>query len=325
MYFPSLANYPEQYIHLFFIDPSNPPEHIVYLCPLCLKNGIVVAKGNGVGMHTEFSYDHYPPESVGKQATMLVCKKCNNDAGMNYDFSLKEKIHNMAFNNRIPTAKLKSISTITDVTGSYHSEIIINEAGEFDISLKPNEKIHAPYLDEFIEYSKEHNDYKISLTLKLPDEHKVSKALVKTAYLTCFNYWGYEFAFSNTGEMIRKFLNDECEYPVKNPSFWLGEQLRSGNLKHLPSGLCYLQSPVEWKCFIVNIRLVDKASKFAEIASVLIPGPSKENWDDLKKIQTFLDDEPTVSVTMAHVTEHSITDRIFDGYSRSWNSLMGNS
>lgn len=319
-YFKSLRNYPERYLHHFFVDTTNPPEHYAYLCPLCLNSGIIVEYSIGLGMHADFSLDHYPPESVGGFQKILVCKKCNNDAGRLYDFSLKEKIQHLAFAKKTPESTIRSKFNATNLTGNYPSTMTIDKNGKIEISLKPNKNMHAPFLDDFIDYSKENNDYKIELTQKIPDESKVSKGLIKTAYLTCFDLWGYEFIFSNTGEMIRKFLNGECEYPVLNPSFWLGDVAKF-EVERFPLGLCYLKEPLEWKSFIVNICLLDKESGFSEIASVLIPGPSKEDWDKLQAIQKSLDGAPVTTISIAHVTENLLNDNVFDGYSKDWELL----
>lgn len=322
-YFKSLRNYPDKYLHHFFIDTTNPPEHFAYLCPLCILNGIIVEKSIGLGMHANFDLDHFPPESVGGFQKILVCKKCNNDAGGHHDYSLKEKIQQLSFNNKTPDATLKSKFIATNLTGNYPSLMTIDKDGKIEISLKPNPKMHAPFLDDFIEYSKENHDYKIELTQRTPDDKKVSKALVKTAYLTCFDMWGYEFIFSNTGEMIRKYLNDEIDYPVLCPSFWLGSIAKSENIR-MPLGLCYLKEPIEWKSFIVNICLQDKETGFSEIASVLIPGPSQTDWENLGKIQTLLSAKPVATISIAHVTENLINDNIFDGYTKDWELLTDN-
>ena len=47
----SLKLYPDSYLPLIFNDPANPPEHLAYLCPLCLKNGLVAAKYPPVQVH----------------------------------------------------------------------------------------------------------------------------------------------------------------------------------------------------------------------------------------------------------------------------------
>jgi hypothetical protein len=322
-FFKSLKNYPDKYLHRFFVDTTNPPEHFAYICPLCIVNGIIVENSIGLGMHSDFSLDHYPPESVGGFKKILVCKKCNNDAGTLFDFSLKEKIQQLAFFNRTPDSALKSKFIATDLIGNYPSQMTIDNDGNIEISLKPNPKMHAPFLDRFIEYSKDNLDYKIEVTQKIPDEKKVSKALVKTAYLTCFDMWGYEFVFSNTGEMIRKFLSDECEYPVLNPSFWLGNIAKT-EVERMPLGLCYLKQPIEWRSFVINICLQHEESGFSEIASILIPGPLKEDWENLKDIQNLLNENPVATLSIAHVTENLINDNIFDGYTKNWQLLNEN-
>lgn len=320
-YFKSLSKFPDRYLSLFFTDPSNPPEHFAYVCPLCLKNGIIVERSIGVGMHDEFSLDHYPPESVGGFQTMLICKKCNNEAGNLYEFSLKEKIHNMAFNNKVPKASLISNSKISDVIGNYPNRLTINTKGEIEISLKPFKKIHAPYLDNFLEYSKTNSDYKIDLTIKIPDEVKVFKALLKTAYLACFELWGYDFIFSYTGKTIKNYLNDEMEYPAKSIFFWVGDTIRENKIEHFPLGVCYLKYPAEFKAFTVNVRVIDTETGYGNIAVILIPGPDKNHWENLNLIESTIENNPITNVSVAHVTENILNNNIIDGFQKSWELL----
>lgn len=321
-YFPSLRNYPEKYLYLFGYSSQTQPPHLAYLCPLCLNNGIMVTNENGLAMHCEFSPDHYPPQCVGGFESLLVCSKCNSHAGKDYDFALKQKIKDIAFEKRIPTASLISKrSQITksdgDIIGKYPSLFTIDKNGKMEISLKPF-KIRAPFLDRFIEYSKANRDYKIVVTIQSADEKKVTKAALKAAYLYCFNLWGYEFIFSYSGEMIRKTLNNEIEYPVNVPTFYLGDFVRNG--LRLPKGVCYLKEPLELKSFIINMTMTDEDTRFSEIISVMIPGPNKEDWNDLERIQESLKVQPEENISMSHVTEYNITNSA-NGYSKSWEVL----
>lgn len=61
---PSLEQFKEWYIHKIFPGGESPPAHLFYLCPLCLKNWILLWKG-GYDFNVEFSMDHFPPENVG--------------------------------------------------------------------------------------------------------------------------------------------------------------------------------------------------------------------------------------------------------------------
>ena len=317
-YFPSLKLYGEKYLPLFYQNPNSAPEHFAYLCPLCIKNGMIFDRVNFFGSHSEFSLDHFPPESVGGFLKILICKKCNNDAGGMYEDSLKDLIATMAFNNNVKSAKRKAKAKISDIPGNYDISLTMNGNKKIEISLKPNEKSKTKLLDQWIGASKTNFDWKIDLTIPHVNNTKVSKALLKAAYLYCFHGWGYEFVFSYTGEMIRKVLSNEINYPLNNPSFWLGE---AGKNQRLPVGLCQLQSPSEWKSFMINMVLTDKETGFKELASVLIPGPDKEDWLYLGEIQKLLNGKPIMDISMAHIVENYLGTNVYDGYSRCWKSL----
>jgi hypothetical protein len=318
-YFGSLRQYPDSYLSQFFQSRNNIPPHFAYLCPLCLKNGIIIERSIGVGAHTDFSLDHYPPESVGGFLKILVCKKCNNDAGAHFENALKLKMENLSFNRRNVSAMAKAKAQITNVPGHYPTLLTVDENGEFEISLKPYNKMHAPLLDSWIEKSKIDLNWKVELTIPIADEKKVSKAILKAAYLFCFEGWGYEFVFSYTGQMIRNILNDEAAYPLNVPAFWLGDLFKVEHAR-CPLGLCFLQNPPSCRSFMINMLLKDKASKYEDIASMLIPGPGKEDWQDLSRIQLILADKPVMELTIAHITE-TILPNSLTGYKQSWEKL----
>lgn len=323
-YFPSLKNYPESYLPLFNYTSDSAPAHLAYLCPLCLNKGILVTEENGLCMHSEFSPDHFPPRCVGGFESLLVCTSCNSEAGKNYDFSLKQKIKDIAFAKRIPAASMVSKRSeikkpVSDVVGKYPALFTIGENGDFELSLKPF-PIHAPYLDEFIEYSKTNHDYKLTMNIQMADDTKVSKAALKAAYLNCFYLWGYEFIFSYSAGMIRKVLNGELEYPIKCPTFYLGNILKSDIGLKLPKGICYLKSPLEWRSFIVNMAMTDEDTGFSEIITVMIPGPNKENWEELKRIQKLLDVFLEQDINMIQAIEFNISNSS-TAYTDSWEIL----
>lgn len=321
-YSPSLANFHDKYLSLFFTGSDQIPNHFAYVCPICIKNGIILLEdGTSYSTNEEFTLDHFPPEAVGGKSTVLVCKKCNNEAGANYENSLKEKMQSMSFHKKVASSKLKAKSQIKDVRGNYPTVLSIGNNGRYEISFKPNEKIHAPLLDKWLENSKTDLTWTAEITIPVPDENKVLKALLKTAYLFCFYYWGYDFVYSYSADRIRKILNDEIEYPLKTPTFMLGAIAKSGQIPKFPLGLCHIIAPQEIKCFLVNIHLIDKETGYDDIVGMIIPGPSIEDWNDLNRIHLILNNNPTMSVTFNHVTGNSVADGIYHGYSKSWNNL----
>lgn len=328
-YNASLGQFPEKYLQLFFRDINLTEPHLAYLCPLCLHEGIIFAASLGLSMSSEFSLDHFPPESVGGFLKILVCKKCNNDAGGLFEKSLKEKMENMSFNNGIISAQRMAKAEILDhsgkniIPGRYTTKITIGDGGMAEISLKPKSKDKMPLLDKWIEDSKTNHNYKIELTVPIADEIKVSKSFLKAAYLFCFHFWGYEFAFSMTGESIRKVLKGEAEYPCKTPTFWLRDSIVTNEIRYTSMGLCYLQRPFECQCFMVNMMLEDKGTGYKNIASVLVPNPTSTGWEDLRRIGKIIDQQSEkISIAMAHVETFSVRDGVLDGYSRSWNNLI---
>lgn len=321
-YSPSLKCFPERYLPGCPSTLDETSDYLVYVCPLCAVNTILIARSVGYVWSAEFSFDHYPPESVGGFLKMLVCQPCNSEAGKSYDFALKEKINRVSFDRKVVSSTIPAKSVISNVPGSYRSSFYIDEQKQYGISLKPNERSHAPHLEKWIEKSKTESDWEIKITIPNPDELKVAKALAKTAYLYCFASWGYDFVYSAQGERIRKFLKGEEEYPVKIPSFWLGESIKQGGVPNFPLGLCYLQKPEECKTFSVNIALKNKETKFGEIVSVLIPNPTPDGLDDLKRIEKYFSEKDNIDVTMAHVTDFSVENNVFDGYKKSWEKLI---
>jgi hypothetical protein len=318
-YFPSLNAYQKKYLNIFFQNSDAVPEHIAYLCPICVSTGLAFLEEFYLDTNPEFTLDHFPPESVGGIETIYVCKKCNNEAGLGFESSLKQKVQDISFNNKVSSAKRKIKTKISTIKGNYPGILLVREDGAFAIDFKASEKVHAPLLDQWIERSNGDYNWTAEVTYLVADENKVSKALLKAAFLFCFQYWGYGFSYSHTADSIRKILNNEMQYPLRNPSFWLGKF--ASTVERIPLGLCFILHPVELKCFCINMVLVDRQTKHREIATVIIPGPNQEDWEDLIRIQTILDDEPTIPVTFAHVMGNSPANDIFDGYERSWEYL----
>lgn len=321
IYSNSLKQYQERYLPIWGLSPDEVPVHYPYVCPVCLINGFWLA--DDTSFYTtgiEFSLDHYPPQSVGGFEKIVVCKTCNNYAGANYEDGLRQKLQDMSFSKGVPGAALKVKSVISDVQGRYSSKMSIRPDGHFEISFKPNQKAHVPHLDNWLEKSPDDPTWKANVTIPVADETKVSRALIKAAYLYCFAAWGYEFAYSYTGSKIRRIICGHEEYPLKNPSFWLGGLTGPG--KQLPVGVCYLFNNPEFKCFMVNMALTDGATKYSNLASVLIPGPLQEHWDELTAKQLILDGEPIMDISMDHVKENLISNTMLNGYTESWKVLL---
>lgn len=318
-FFESLKHFSDKYLHLVFNNDGTIPEHLAYVCPICLTNCIAVTT-KGIYYSSDFSLDHFPPESVGGRLKVLVCKKCNNESGHQFDFSLKEKMISLSFNNRIPLSKIKIKSEIADVEGKYHGLMSIREDGETEVSFKPNPEKNLPLLDTWIKNSKSNLDWKANLTLKIPDEAKVSKAILKVAYLYCFINWGYEFVYSNQGKLFRQVLNGELNYPIPVPSFWLDHKTQMHGENPIPRGLCFVQTPKELQSMVVNVPLLNIETGYHCFATVFIPSPTVNAVNDLVLIQSFINNPTECSVSFVPL-RNFLQEQIFPPYSKIWEAL----
>ena len=314
----SLFRFPEKYLPLIFQKDAVIPKHIVYLCPLCLEN-FIIDFGKGQLSSTDFSLDHFPPESVGGTLKIITCKKCNNEAGSLYEAELAIKMNFEASKNGIDDALIKAKFEAKDLPKHYKSFIKKNNKREIILDFSTKAKNKNPFLKNWLEITSKTNDWEGKLTIQRPDDKKILKAILKAAYIICFINWGYEFVFSTNGELIRNVLSDKEEYPMQFP-FWFDENNLANHIQ-IPLGLHIIEKPLELQTFVVNIPL--KLSGYSSIASVLIPYPGELGWNRLIEISKYQKSEPIVEISFRQVIA-SVPNNIFDGYSKTWNDFISN-
>lgn len=247
----------------------------IYVCPSCLENRLVVHQ-NTLRWIGQFTKDHYPPQSVGGKKTILVCDKCNNTAGRDYDHILEKWLHWQAFSARVPNATLPlKRTTITNVTGYYGGNVTIGADGLVCIDVKGHKKPVAP-LDKWMEHSKTNLNYSITTTFFESQPALIARALLKSAYLYAFKSFGYQFALSQHGQKLRGVIGGAGLYPI--PSGYLVNE--GGNMP-IPEGLIYIQAPKEWQSLAVAIPLFVESIPYKRIVVVPIPAPTGTGWEDL--------------------------------------------
>ena len=291
----SLKYFPQKYLNFFLNDGDLIPNHLAYLCPLCLSN-FLVALEDKIIASSDFDLDHYPQKSIGGNTKILVCKKCNNEAGHNYEFDLKKHLHLSSFTQKGLSHKVDVKSSIPNV-GIFNSQIGKNKNDKWEITLKPKENINIPLLDEWIAYSKAHTGWEFQVMVSKPNESHINKAILKSAYLYCFSHWGYEFAFSKTGDLFRMVLSDKENYPMKVMPLKFDAETKT-TFEKIPTGICYISQPEYLRALIVNIQIKDKITGFRIIHPVFIPNPTETGIQDLKEIQKILDDRINDDITI---------------------------
>lgn len=186
-YGPSLANFAEKYSKLLSSGIEVPPQEQIYVCPLCTEH-YLISLPNGPYSDTEFSEDHVPPQSVAGRKKVLVCKKCNSDAGF-YEAELP-KLMNFGSVPDKHQSILPDTRLVDKGTGTSFSVSIRRDNNTVDVQFDALAKQHNSIIKGFL--GKLHAGKLPSLTIQTtaPDETKITKALLKSAYLLAFIWWG---------------------------------------------------------------------------------------------------------------------------------------
>lgn len=304
----SLYNFKKQYHPIIFKEEKDIPNHVAYLCPLCATNFILILE-DGDHSNAEFSLDHFPPESVGGTLKILTCKKCNNDAGRFYEGELLKKMHYEASRNNNPDSLVQTKFKLTGIKGNYSGFFKRENDGELILDFSEKVKTTAPFLKDWIDNLSSKNNWEATLTIKRPDDKKILKAVLKSAYLICFINWGYDFIFSANGNLMREVLNGVKEYPTDTLSYWFDKN--SPVIKQIPKGLCLIEKPLEMHSYIVNVPL--EIDGYYSIASILIPLCNDESWNKLKDIEDFQKSNESIDVAFKQIIA-PLLNNIFDGY-----------
>lgn len=275
----------------------------MYICPLCCKSYFIETKSGVIG-NSEFSLDHLPPKSVGGTYKMITCKKCNNDSGT-FESEL-EKVLNFAVDKKRPNEIVINVRVQDEETGECIQGLAHNKDGVTNIIFNEQLKRHRKDYIDFLNRLDSNKMPKINIQVPLYDKKKLERALIKSAYLMCFYWWGYEFVFSDNGALIRDVINGKKDYPCQVPTTWSEKEER------MPTGVYILQDGEERKAFLVSLNL--KGVKHSTTANVLIPGPSNSAWDNIKLIDEM--NNAKESKSLKCITIPRVVDRI--GYTISW-------
>lgn len=316
-FFPSLRQYPDKYLPYIFNNPIDAPEHMAYLCPLCLKN-FIYYEPTQLRWSEAFSLDHFPPESVNGKLSVLVCKPCNNNAGRTYEAQFKEIVEKECFNKKIPNSSISSAVTISNVRGWHKGKFWINESGEYAFKLATNQTKNLPELATW--ETNPVGDWEMNATIKYVDQIKFSKTLLKAAYLFCFYQWGYSFVFSNSGELMRQSFGGIHNYPIEIPSIWLDNKSTGFDLDSIASGPVFIAEPKELQSIFINIPIELVDLQYKCIIPVQIPNPITASSKHMQEINCRILSQESVIIKIAPINfPHPA---MVDSFSYTWTSLL---
>ena len=196
---------------------------------------------------------------------MIVCEPCNNSAGTKFESELKPFLNQQSFKSGNPKSIIKAK---LDFNGEMKTEIFLskNLTGEMILEPGTHNILNSNFQQWINNTGSGINQRPFKIEITNADSKKVCKSLIKTAYLDCFGLWGYDFVFSNTGEYLRKVLNDEVEYPFSQGHAFILEK----DLHKYEMGVNLLENE-NLRIIAVLIPMIYKKDQYNSIAGVLIP------------------------------------------------------
>jgi hypothetical protein len=319
-YYRSLLPYYEYYKPLLTATFGETiPRHICYICPLCLER-IIIFSEKGPYTNASFNLDHFPPQSVGGKGKMLVCEKCNNMAGTEFEPDMIDALNLLSYHKKIANSSIEAKAVLRykggkELPGNYGIKLQINDQANNILDFGPKLDKYR-YAISWLEYVKSNrSDWEITLSGNLPSEKKVCRSMAKAAYLYCFALWGYEFAFSPGASNLRKVIRGELEYPFKVGYAYLLDNEED----KFPAGVCFIESPQEARSLVVHIPMVLTETGYKCIAGFPVPNPTESGWEDLYK---YPKNEIHASVRVFHPFD---INQDIHGFSNAWMRIVNGS
>lgn len=244
-----------------------------YICPICTL--YFSPKDLNQNLKNPLTLEDSPPKSLGGKANTLTCKDCNNTLGRKVDSHLASRLRQIDRSKFLKgaehSAKLKSDKE------QLQGNIKVEEDGLVTLSFSPKNN-NKNILDKVMTNSKS-EDLEQKFRLFIPEEridyHKLSYAILKTAYLLLFEKFGYSILFNNVYQKIRdQLLNPESNsYPL---DFF--KELP------IPKDKCGIHLVTEkgLKSIFVIFELVSKTEE--KIIAAILPTPNILIEDTLEKI-----------------------------------------
>jgi hypothetical protein len=229
---------------------------------------------------SEFSFDHYPPKSVGGWKKSLACKECNNKSGSDFEDELDAELQRRSYIKKNPGSKLYVKAIIKNVPGGpYKSSMTMQSDGIGQLDIGSLAK--TPYVVQWVEDLKvDPTIFEVSINGTLPDTGKIKKSIIKSAYWYCFSRWGYQFTNSIGGRIMRKYIVGECDYPLEHSFlYWI-----DGDTSILFEGIGLILEPKEMMTFVAHIPMSIEETGYKCVVGVPIPNPTENCFEDINKL-----------------------------------------
>lgn len=227
-----------------------------FFCPLCLQSIPRVAD-----LRPVVAEEHTLPEKLGGRTTTLTCKKCNNDQGSSLESHMIQRVKVEA--GTLPLGIRMSVGE-----GEQGGELYLPRSDSDPFEIQVVDKQSDPRRLEEVERGLRDNEA-IHLRGSFGyNEPRSVVALLRSAYLLMFRYFGYRYIFDPSAKPILW----QIQNPLESGAALGGIMWRSPSWQ-ISNRVCIVTNPKKLRCFSVILRLDAETDHHA---GVLLPPPGED-------------------------------------------------
>lgn len=258
------------------LSTHDPSFKDTFVCPLCFRSFTRDAiQSHGI------TVEHIIPESIGGKLKTLTCQKCNSLDGAVVDAHLVQRIRT---EDKLAGKSNKPLRAKVVVDkGEFNADIYLSNDEQPNIQIVglpelSNPRLHKLAEEEFIVSKGAELTIKGRLGYK---EIPSRVAIIRSAYLMMFRYFGYGYIIYDVAEPLRA--------QIANPNEETEILKGIVRLNRLPpevkqAGIGILNQPENLRCFFV---LLDLSTDVKRQAGVVIPGLDPESKNIYKRWADF--------------------------------------
>ncbi len=262
--------------NLSLIDPSISGS---FCCPLCLR----LFPHEAVASR-DITIEHIIPSKIGGKLETLTCRECNNRDGTLLDSQAIQKFRSediLAGKSEKPLRVKVFVGE-----GKFTADLYLSEKGNPKFKIVGIPKLSDPNLHKSAIEQFQPGVTDISVTGSLGYRDIQSRvAILRSAYLTMFRYFGYGYILAQTLDPIRAQISE----PSQETEVLQGVI----NLKSAPfdlNSVALITQPSELYCFFV---LLDFSTEIERFYGVALPGQIQSGNDMYKRWKNFRRQNPS--------------------------------
>lgn len=230
------------------------------ICPLCMH--ILKREAlDKIDHPKQLTGEHLPPEALGGNKAILLCRECNTKTGAEVDINLLEFHKAKPFLQGEIGASIDVQGELSNSEGKvFHSTLKFQLEGgrKFFLQFNINDQYRRDRLSEM------GSDYKLRISGKSPSKKSVQIALLKIAYLKAFERFGHSFILSGAYNNIRQ--------QILNPTHNILPCFGVMDTSDIPIsvGQYFVRQPVDLRGFLIVFE-VEHGGKIDKNAVLLPP------------------------------------------------------